>query len=102
MGGPFTFIAGVATERFYKEEPELYNLFLSALDQAILFIKNNRGETVTLLANQYHMDEKTVEDYLYNRGMVFDRDVLGLNRFIAFMSRTGYLEHNTDGESVLF
>lgn len=102
MGGPFTFIAGVATERFYNNEPDLYKAFLSALDKAILFIRENRSETVSILAEKYHMDEKTVEDYLYNRGMVYDRDVRGLDRFIHFMSETGYLKQAIEKGSVSF
>ncbi|MBN2657115.1 MAG: ABC transporter substrate-binding protein [Spirochaetales bacterium] len=102
MGEPFTFIAGVATERFHSNEPDLYKVFLSALEKAILFIEENREETVNILSGIYDMDKKTVEDYLYNRGMVFEQDVRGLENFISFMEKTGYLKQIGERESVLF
>jgi len=102
MGGPFTFIAGVVTEDFYEREPDLYRDFLAALDKAILFMEENRHETVNLLAAKYRMEPEVLDDYLYKRGIVFEREVRGLDRFITFMAEEGYLKESPVRESVLF
>jgi len=102
MGGPFTFIAGVVTEEFYEKEPDLYGEFLAALDKAILFMKENRVETVRILAEKYKMEPEVLDNYLYERGIFFEREVLGLDQFISFMGKSGYLKESPEKESVLF
>lgn len=102
MGGHFTFIAGVVTEEFYNKNPELYSAFLEALDKAILFMKENRRETVRILSEQYDMEEDVLDEYLYNKGMVFEREITGLDQFISFMGRNGYIDEIPGREDVLF
>lgn len=102
MGGPFTFIAGVATEKFHDENPGLYGKFIEAVEQSIAFIQENREETLSILAGSYNMDLDVLEDYLYGRNMVYTTSVEGLEKFIGFMHRTGYLQKEMSGESAVF
>jgi len=102
MGEPFTFIVGVVTEDFQEKNPVLYRHFLQAVEQAILFIKENPEETAALIGNAYSLDTGKVKDFLYRPGMVFETEVRGLERFIQFMNREGYLEKLITEGSVCF
>lgn len=102
MGEPFTFIVGAVTEKFYNDNRELYNDYLSALEKSITFIDKNRIETVEILSKVYSMEKDILAEFLYRPGMKFDTSVKGLNRFISFMKNRGYLENELTPESVLF
>jgi len=102
MGGPFTFIVGMVTEDFYRNQRALYDDYLEAVTRAVNFIEKNPVETVRILAKAYGMEEDLVNDYLYRPGMVFETEVLGLQNFINFMRTADYLEKIETGEEVLF
>jgi len=102
MGEPFTFIIGAVTEKFYNENPELYNDYLAALEKSINFIDTHRKETVEILSKAYSMDKDILSEFLYRPGMEFNTSVKGLERFISFMGERGYLENELTVDSVLF
>lgn len=102
MGGPFTFIVGAVTEKFYENNRELYDDFLLAIEKSIEYINNNREDTVKILSEVYSMDIHILEDFLYRPGMTFETDIRGLNTFIQFMHLNGYLESEHSPENVLF
>ncbi|MDC7222050.1 MAG: ABC transporter substrate-binding protein [Spirochaetales bacterium] len=102
MGGPFTFIVGVVTEDFYNHNPGLYRDYLKALDQSIDFIKRNRKETLEILGSLYELEPEVLSDYLYDRGMVYSQDVLGLEVFLDFMAERDMISDDISPEEVFF
>lgn len=102
MGEPFTFIAGVVTEEFYSQNRDIYLSFIQAMNMAIDFINENHQETVGLLSPLYAMDESLLREYLYERGMIFETEVRGLDRFLHFMSENGLIENLETAEELLF
>jgi NitT/TauT family transport system substrate-binding protein len=102
MGEPFTFIAGVVTENFYKNKPHIYKSYRQALNRSVLFINENPDESLDILAPLYHMDRELLKEYLYERGMVFETEIHGLNRFIDFMSQEGLITQIKSDKEVMF
>ncbi|MGL1891555.1 MAG: ABC transporter substrate-binding protein [Spirochaetaceae bacterium] len=102
MGEPFTFIVGVVTEKFKKDNPGLYKDYLKALDKSMDFISNNQKESVEILAEAFSMEPDLLKEYLYRPGMLFNNSVKGLDRFISFMTTEGYLKNELTSESISF
>ena len=101
MGAPFTFIVGVCQENFYEEEAS-YKSFLRALDRAYIFMENEKSETLAILSESYGLEEDILESYLYEMDMVYDREVLGVERFIAFLREEGYISKDIRQDDVLW
>ena len=53
VGGQFTFISGVAMTSFYEKYPEIYQIFIETLNEAIDYINNNPDEAIKVLAPLY-------------------------------------------------
>lgn len=101
FGGPFTFIVGVCEEEFYAQE-EAYSAVNKGVEEAIEFMNTNIEDTVVMLAIAYELDTSVVEDYLYNRGMVYETDIRGTQRFIEFMFEEGYLDVAKEVDEVIW
>jgi len=91
MGEAFTFIIGAVTEDFFNNNRSLYNDFLQAVEKSMRFMGENRSETVSILSKVYSMEAAELENMLYRPGMVFESSVKGLDQFISFMHRSGYI-----------
>ena len=102
MGEPFTFIVGVVTEDFYSQNREFYFSFIRAINMALEFINKNHQETVRLLSPLYDMEESLLNEYLYERGMIFESEVRGLHGFIKFMRESALIENIENSQDVLF
>lgn len=98
MGGEFTFIVGVVRDRVIEENREALSAFQRALDRSIAFIENSQPEAIGILAEEYNIDPAVLEGYLEWEGLDYGRDILGLKKFLDFMSRNGYLEAEFSAE----
>lgn len=101
MGETFTFIVGVCQEKFYQEEAQ-YKGFIESINESIAFINNNREETIEILSEAYELEPDVLEDYLYNRGMIYTNEVLGVERFIQFMYEEDYLSKTISEDEVIW
>lgn len=101
FGGAFTFIVSACRQGFYEDQ-EAYDAFLLALDRSIAFMNNNREDAIKILSDAYTIPEEVVEDYLYDRQMVFSKDINGVGEFIGFMYDAGYLQKTLLTDEVLW
>lgn len=101
MGEPFTFIVGVCPKEFY-ENKECYKAFLEALNEAITFINESRDETVELLSKSYGLDKNVTKNYLYEQGISYTNEIMGLNKFSSFMYEEGYIEKEYTEDEVIW
>jgi NitT/TauT family transport system substrate-binding protein len=101
FGGDFTFIIGVSTEQFYRQQPQNYRLFYEALLEAVKFIDQNPVEAAEILADNYNLSESEMIEYLSWPGMKFTTEIKGLEKFLNFMAAEGYLEENNYQRSEL-
>ncbi|AFL98701.1 ABC-type nitrate/sulfonate/bicarbonate transport system, periplasmic component [Desulfitobacterium dehalogenans ATCC 51507] len=103
MGEEFTFAVGVTTGKFYKEQPEVYEAFLKALEEALNFMEDNPTETVSILARAYQMDREELLNYLERSDTTFSIEVQGVMKFADFMQKYSYINRKpTHLEEVLW
>jgi ABC-type nitrate/sulfonate/bicarbonate transport system substrate-binding protein len=67
-----------AMKEFHGKHPETVNKALKAIDKAIAFIKQNKGESIAVLVKRLNMDEKYLyddwDDYVF--GLSLDQALL--------------------------
>ena len=101
FGGEFSFIVGVCREGFKKDEIA-YEAFEKALEASVTYIYENKEESIQLLAKAYELPETTIEDYVYARGIAYDQEILGLQRFIDFMYEVDYIQEPLKEEALIW
>lgn len=101
FGGTFTFIAGVSSAAF-KEDEKAYTAVVDALDKAIALIENDHDETLELLNEYYDIDKEILRLYVYQSGMVYETEIKGLETFVDFMLRHGYIEKSYEREELVW
>lgn len=101
MGEAFTFIVGVTTPEFY-EKTDLYDAFNQALEETLIFIKENPEETIALLMPYYQYDQETLSTYVYESGMSYTSDIKGVQTFIDFMYRNDYIKKTYEAKELIW
>ncbi len=96
MGGDFTFIAGMATDKFSSQYPDILSAVSSAIALAGEVIRDNPEEAVAILKKEYSIPEETLLSYLTEGGLVYSDEVEGLHKFIEFMKAEGYIERTPE------
>lgn len=102
LGQPFTFITGVALERFYEENPAEYKAVLRALNTAIDYINSNMDEAVETLAPIYDIDEATLKAQMTYNGTIYSNQLTGIDRLADEMYRIGVLKNPIRYEDAVF
>lgn len=101
FGDRFTFIVGV-TAPGWDENPDnapLLRAFLRALDRAIVLTRSLTndpppGPLLEKLARFYDLNEDSLRAQMAYPGMVYTREVHGMEQFIERMDRYGYLDRD--------
>lgn len=101
FGGDFTFIVGMCREDFYNQTAE-YEAFVQALEKSIDFMNENPEEALAILGNYYDYDAEILEDYIYGQGISYSSDINGLETFVDFMYRNGYLNNDYGTEDLVY
>ena len=92
MGEPFTGIVAVALDAFMEEYPELYEIFLAALHEAIDRLQVDPAAAAKILAPVYGMTEEALLRELTGEGAAFLREVRGTQAFADFLFKAGYVK----------
>lgn len=101
FGGHFTFIIGVAQTEKMDEKAEAFKTFEKALDEAYVFIENNKEETLDILSEVYGMDQETLEALLYSDEVTFSREIDGMETFSDFLYYNGYVAQKYDVKDLI-
>jgi len=102
MGGPFTFIVGAAPKRVQEEKAESLAALKEGLQMAMDFMQDHPDEALTILSERYELEEEVLQGYLANPELVYSESVEGLDTFIDFMTRNGYLDQEITAEEVIW
>ena len=102
MGGDFTFIAGMVTDKFSTKHPEILSLVRNAIARADGVIREKPEEAVAILKKDYSIPEATLFSYLTEGGLEYSDEVEGLSKFIEFMKAEGYLERTPENMDEIF
>ncbi len=101
MGGEFTFIVGALTVEALQEMPELSELFVAVVREAAIWTEEHPEEASRILSDEYEMDQAKLYDYLLDEELVYGPEIHGIEEFIDFMHRHGYLNERLEVEEVL-
>jgi NitT/TauT family transport system substrate-binding protein len=111
FGGEFTFIVGVLAPDVPPESPAVAAL-TGALDEAMTEIASLQDElraadpdelprdaagTLTTLATFYQISAGDLGGYLRQEGLIYEREIRGMERFSERMRAFGYLSRAADG-----
>lgn len=91
MGGDYTFIAGMVTDKFSTKYPEILTHLRNAIALAGEVISKTPDEAVSILVKDYSISESTLLSYLTGGGLIYSIEVEGLDEFIKFMYAERYL-----------
>lgn len=102
MGGPFTFIIGAAPTRVQTEKADSLAVLKQALQKAMAFMREEPEETIEILAQSYQLEPEVLKGYLENPELNYTDQVEGLDTFIDFMVRNGYLENEISADELVW
>jgi len=91
FGGEFTFIFGVATNKFHDTNPPAYAAFVAAFNEAISFINNNPQEAAKILAPVNQLSEAETYKSLTWNGTNYCSTPSGIIGLAEFMKTSGYI-----------
>jgi len=108
MGGPFTFICGVAATRLHDSQPEVYRALNDCLAAAIAQINADLPAAAHRLAPAYGVDEAMLLSQMRYQGSIYGTALQGVDGFARAMAELGLLsrgytaaEYAFDGVTVL-
>lgn len=85
-----SFIVGVASERLYDEDKELYKALCKALEEAVDYVNENMEEAAEITCE---FDGNSVEDELdYMQRGKYTTETSGITDLAAFMARAGFID----------
>ncbi|MCI8888296.1 MAG: ABC transporter substrate-binding protein [Hungatella sp.] len=102
MGGPFTFISGVAMTDFYENHRDWYDAFIEALDESIDYINENMEECVRILAPIYGVSQEDLMEQMTYNGTIYSNQLKGVPQISAAMQKTGFTSGNPDFDTIIF
>ncbi|HCX65685.1 MAG TPA: ABC transporter substrate-binding protein [Eubacteriaceae bacterium] len=94
FGAPFSFIVGATTASFYEESPEIHQILVETLQEAIVFIEENPQEAAGILTEYYDYSEEEIFEYLTHEETEFSSVVKGMDKFSTFMFDNEFLDGN--------
>jgi NitT/TauT family transport system substrate-binding protein len=101
MGGEFTFIVGAVTDAFVEEQPEIAEAFARTVADAARWTEEHPEEAARMLSAEYGIEEETLAEYLRHEELEYGPEIKGVDTFIDFMHRHGYLETRVQEDEVM-
>ena len=91
MGGDFTFIAGMVTDKFSNTNPKILSAIKAAITESKSFIETNPDKAAAILKNNYPISETNLFSYLTDGSLVYSTEIKGLQKFLSFMKDKDYI-----------
>ncbi len=88
-----SFIVMVASNSLYEENPELYNAVVSALQEAVTWINENKEAAAEMLCGAEGVDAETMLSWLNDPACVYTTETKGVMEMADFMSENDFLEN---------
>lgn len=88
-----SFILMMASTDLYENNPELYEAVLSALDEAINWINDNKEEAAEMLCEAEDVDAATMLEWLNDPACVYSTETKGVMDMANFMAENDFLEN---------
>ena len=92
MGGDFTFIAGMVTDKFSNTNSKILSAIRTAIEEAENIIEDNPQMAVGILKDDYSISEANLLSYLTDGSLVYSTVIKGLPKFLSFMKAQDYIK----------
>lgn len=102
LGGPFTFICGVANTAFRDAHQDWYDTFRSCLSEAIGIINNDLPAAAHRLAPLYGVEESVLLAEMSYNGSIYGTTLRGVDRMAVAMAELGLLHAVPDSAAYAF
>lgn len=102
MGGPFTFICGVATTALHDGSPEAYQALCRCLGAAVAQINADLPAAAHRLAPAYGVEETMLLSEMQYQGSIYGTALQGVDAFAQAMARLGLLSAAPDVTAYAF
>lgn len=102
MGGPFTFICGVAMNDLYQNRKSLYDAFRDCLQTAIGTINSDLPAAAKALAPLYGVEESMLLEEMRYGGGIYGTALSGVDTFAKAMAELGLLSKALPREAYAF
>lgn len=102
LGGPFTFICGVANTAFRDAHQDWYDTFRSCLSEAIGIINNDLPSAAHRMAPLYGVEESVLLAEMSYNGTIYGTTLRGVDRMAAAMAELGLLHAAPDSAAYAF
>lgn len=99
FGGSFTFNIGVCQERIYEDKP-VYEAFKAALKDSLNYMDTDFEGTLEILKSAYEYEDEELRTYLAEDQMKYTMEVRGLEEFVDFMARNGFINDEPEPDSL--
>ena len=83
----------MASTDLYENDPELYQAVLSALEEAITWINENKEEAAEMLCEAEDVDAATMLEWLNDPACVYSTETKGVMDMANFMAENDFLEN---------
>ena len=88
-----SFILMMASTDLYENDPELYQAVLSALEEAITWVNENKEEAAEMLCEAEDVDAATMLEWLNDPACVYSTETKGVMDMANFMAENDFLEN---------
>jgi len=102
MGGPFTFICGVATDSLHDDDKAVYDAFRQCLADAIDEINGDLEAAARKLAPVYGVDEDMLLSEMSYNGSIYGQTLHGVDTMAEAMVKIGLLSKAPTAEEYAF
>ncbi len=102
VGGPFTFICGVADQDLYEGDRAAYDAFRACLQEAVDSINSDLPAAARALAPVYGVDEGMLLSAMSYGGTIYATQLSGVDPFAEAMAKLGFLSKAPARENYLF
>ncbi len=86
-----TFVAAVASNKLYENEPELYKALCDATQEAIDYINNNQAEVAELLCKNEGVEKEVLLEWLQDQTCIYSSELNNVMNIAEFMGRANFI-----------
>ena len=87
-----TSIVGIASEKLYKNNPDLYKAFCDATEEAMKYIEENPDETAKILTETYDASQDEIASWLKDGAVQYNSTLQGVMNLSDFMVEENFLD----------
>ena len=87
-----TLIVGIASEKLYKNNPDLYKAFCDATEEAMKYIEENPDETAKILTETYDASQDEIASWLKDGAVQYNSTLQGVMNLSDFMVEENFLD----------